>query len=390
MNDKNQNFIKTLGLIALISLIFAQSNFMRITPLNNLSPDKDSHSILKMPVVATYTYSAPIAIDGNSELTSFIADKEFSGEGTSTSPYFIENCSIFASSTNGIDIRNTDAHLIIRNCRISGGSSGEHDGIYFQRSSNITITNNTMINNYWGIFLRYSPNNIISHNFVNNSYSFGITCYSGSDNCLILENNVSHCDWGITITDSDNSVISENNLTFNGDAVYLNNHCENCTISENSITNNTVGVNLYADCCSNTIFGNNLRYNYRLGIEIDNDCNNNLVYFNDVCGNVKGQAEELHESLNNQWDNGSVGNYWGDYQEKYPKARNNSVFWRTPYEIDGSDLGVDHYPLVRSILEYDSIKGIKIPGFPLVNMIFFISIGAILLRKRIRNQLFRK
>jgi parallel beta-helix repeat protein len=387
MKNKKHNYIKIIGLITLICVIFAQSDFLDFKNISIKSNNTTDTTIPIKPIGATS--SATIFIDGDTELANFINGRGLSGEGTYTSPYIIENYFIAAISGTGIYIKNTNAYLIIRNCTIFNGISYENDGIYLQRTSNVKITNNTMINNRWGIFLRYSPNNIISNNFVNNSYSFGITLYSESDNCTISDNNVSNCNWGITITDSDNSIISGNNLTYNGDAVFLNNYCNDCTISGNDITDNSLGVFLFADCSDNIIFGNNIRYNYR-GIEIDDDCNYNLIYFNDVYENVKSQAEEFHESLGNQWDNGTVGNYWGDYEEKYPNARNNSVFWKTPYEIDGNDLGVDNFPLVNPILEYEPLEKTTISGFPLVNMLIFISIGVYLLGRRIISQRLRR
>ena len=71
----------------------------------------------------------PIYIDGNEALASFIA-AEGSGDGTSASPYIIEDLVINASTAHGIEILNTDAYLIIQNCTIEGGSGGKY-GIFF-------------------------------------------------------------------------------------------------------------------------------------------------------------------------------------------------------------------------------------------------------------------
>ena len=52
----------------------------------------------------------------------------------------------------------------------------------------------------------------------------------------------------------------------------------------------------------------------------------------------------------NQWNNGTHGNYWGDYIAKYPLATNNETVWDTGYEIDGDGGGVDGKPLVDMVL----------------------------------------
>ena len=51
---------------------------------------------------------------------------------------------------------------------------------------------------------------------------------------------------------------------------------------------------------------------------------------------------------NNSWDDGfpSGGNYWSDYEVKYPNATelDGSGFWDTPYIINGSNQ--DSYPII--------------------------------------------
>ena len=60
--------------------------------------------------------------------------------------------------------------------------------------------------------------------------------------------------------------------------------------------------------------------------------------------------EQVYDSYSNQWDNGIVGNYWSDYQEKYPEARdeNNDGIWDTLYNISAG-INKDRFPLVLPI-----------------------------------------
>jgi len=54
------------------------------------------------------------------------------------------------------------------------------------------------------------------------------------------------------------------------------------------------------------------------------------------------------DGLPNTWDNGypSGGNYWSDYQTRYPNAAeiDSSGIWNTPYVIDSNN--TDYYPLM--------------------------------------------
>jgi hypothetical protein len=69
--------------------------------------------------------------------------------------------------------------------------------------------------------------------------------------------------------------------------------------------------------------------------------NNNIFFENNFVVN-----HFLSMGGNNLWDNGTVGNYWGDYLLKYPNASeiSNTGIGDTPYVIDADN--VDSYPLM--------------------------------------------
>ena len=49
------------------------------------------------------------------------------------------------------------------------------------------------------------------------------------------------------------------------------------------------------------------------------------------------------------WDNGTVGNYWSNYTQRYPNAHqvSNSGIWDTSYIIN--EKNTDHHPLVAPV-----------------------------------------
>ena len=49
---------------------------------------------------------------------------------------------------------------------------------------------------------------------------------------------------------------------------------------------------------------------------------------------------------NAQCDNNSTGNFWSNYESRYPNATNDGIIWDTPYEIWPDDFE-DRYPLVK-------------------------------------------
>ena len=47
------------------------------------------------------------------------------------------------------------------------------------------------------------------------------------------------------------------------------------------------------------------------------------------------------------WDDGAEGNYWSDYQDRYPLAGNDGNVWDTPYDVSGGTS--DRYPLMEPV-----------------------------------------
>jgi hypothetical protein len=48
----------------------------------------------------------------------------------------------------------------------------------------------------------------------------------------------------------------------------------------------------------------------------------------------------------NYWDNGNMGNYWWDYEEKYLDTKNDGIIYKKPYEIVLGN-NQDNYPLLK-------------------------------------------
>ncbi|MHA2291299.1 MAG: right-handed parallel beta-helix repeat-containing protein [Candidatus Hodarchaeales archaeon] len=272
---------------------------------------------------------APISIDGNDALSTFIEDEGLSGDGTYAAPYIIENFVIDGSTigmgTYGIEIQSTDAYLIIRDCTVEGSS---WIGIVFDNAKNVNISNNTANNNMWGILLQDS---------CNNNTLFGNTANNNEG-------------YGIHLAGSYNNILSGNTATNNSSGISLG-HSSNNTLSGNTASNNSQGI-IMAYSSNNNILTGNIATNNVHGISLGfySPSSTNTIYFNDIYGNTYSQASETEDSTDNHWDNGTTGNYWGDdYINNYPSATNDGTIWSIPYEINGTGSGIDHFPLVNSI-----------------------------------------
>jgi parallel beta-helix repeat protein len=330
------------------------------------------------------TPHAPISIDGNVSLDSFCTV----GDGSFTTPYIIENYEIEAITAHGIDIMNTNAYLVIRNCVIENGSSNNFHGISLDNCSNVNISGNIANNNSNGITLPNSYNLTLTGNTVSNNILYGFYMYRSHNNTLSgntasnnnltsfylnLSNNntIINCEasntaLGIFLYNCVNNTLSGNNVFNNDYGVYLQFGTVNTTLSGNIVTNNDYGIYIYMLCemnrlsgnivtnnnygiylygsSNNTLWDNTANLNNVYGIYM-NSTNNNTIWKNKIVGNLYSNAKSSSDSVN-FWDNGAHGNYWGDYYTRYPSATNDGTTWNTPYQINGSVADTDHYPLV--------------------------------------------
>ena len=281
-------------------------------------------------------YRSPILIAGKNDFTFENGVKNPWASGTMEDPYIIENWIIDALGGEfGILIQNSDVYFRIENCTVFNSGN--------------TIYTDALIK------LDNVTNGRISENNLSNT---GVGIYSifliDSDNNTVVLNNATHNDnVGILLWRSDNNTIAYNNASNNGqDGIYLETSSFNIIKFNNFAQNSWNGIILRANSHNNTIFWNKVSDSGTVGISIRTDigpCNNNLIYYNWVINN---NVQSQDDGTNNQWDNGIIGNYWGDYESNYPNAWSDGFFWNTPYTIFGSANSFDNHP-VDNFLEED-------------------------------------
>ena len=292
---------KSISLILLGILLLSALSIFDSTAQNHIK----THTL-------AYAFHAPIKITGNAGFSGPNATTGITnGSGTASDPYIIEGWDIDASTANGIDIESTNAHFVIMDCYIHGGSSNFH-GILITNCFNCTLTNNECRGNWWGIRLdesgigfTLSTNIILSDNYCsNNSVGIGL----GASNTIIVIGNtcLNNENDGILLSDSfyntiNNNTCSSNNftgidITSSGVNTLSNNTCNSNTLAgiilssstlntlnNNSCSNNTRGLILGAGSgrCDlrNNSFSHN-QYGIYLGLSesnniSDNSCSNN-------------------------------------------------------------------------------------------------------------------
>ena len=173
----------------------------------------------------------------------------------------------------------------------------------------------------FGVELNNSSSNSFSGSYIN-----GLALYNSNDNSFVKNNITSPMtarahDFNIDIREIDPASPSAYAIALenSNSSVFYHNYIENVIINDQILHNNLFYGNAF------------------VGPALSDD----IVRV----GYLKVK--------NNYWDNGSIGNYWYDYSEKYPNASeiSNSGIGNTPYIVSpsGSEFDpiayIDHFPL---------------------------------------------
>lgn len=190
---------------------------------------------------------------------------------------------------------------------------------------------------------------------IQNALTNGTITLTRSTNITVTGNTVTAGDTGISLGDSHNITVTENELSGCADwGIQLSSSANN-TLADNNVKNNTSGMDLSASS-NNTIFRNNIADNRGYGMTL-RDAHYNLAYHNNFTNPMLyqvivsyGDGQPLSD---NTFDNGypSGGNYWSDYvgvdvkSGPYQNVTGSDGIGDTPYVIDAGN--VDHYPLMK-------------------------------------------
>jgi parallel beta-helix repeat protein len=224
-----------------------------------------------------------------------------------------------------------------------------NDMIYVERS-NIIIDGAGYTLQAIGImsfgFSLSQVNNVTIKNTNIKDFAFtGIVLAESSSNNIIANNITANEMDGIALgPSSNNNNISGNTITNNGNVgIRLEGASSNNIITANNVANNDDGIVLAGSSNNNSIIANNMTANDNDGIRLEGS-SNNTIYHNNIIDN--GIQVNIVVDGSSDWDDGAKGNYWSDYESRYPNATevDGSGIWDTPYVIDGSNQ--DNYPII--------------------------------------------
>jgi parallel beta-helix repeat protein len=235
-------------------------------------------------------------------------------------------------------------------------------GIRISGSTNISVIENTFSNGLLtGIILKDSTQVLIENNeFTDLQTDIEVPSVSLNGSKITFRNNtLAGSAYGVEISGSSN-LISDNKIETKSHSIELNAVCSTL-ITGNKITASM----LFAGSSNNKISGNNMTSirlligsnntlfdNYITAIELSEFALNNTFYGNTFASGLKVRFNDAETSL---WDNGTIGNYWEDYNGT---DSNGDGVGDSPYVITGvkwdNDVGgdvsfaggQDNYPLM--------------------------------------------
>ncbi len=328
-----------------------------------------------------YTSHAPITITSDASFAAKAASEGWVGDGSEDDPYIINGLHI-NSTEICVYITSTVVHFEIKDCLFSSPSgtgapavdlwsvtngrinscivdaSRSGTGFFLSGSSNMILTNNTVMGNAKGFsIIGSSDNNTLVGNSVVSNSGTGFIVRDSNNTALVDNTAVGNALSGFSITACFNSTLKSNTATDNflhgfilressqnmmndntascsgfGSGIVIYRSSNQNTVTNNSITSNSEnGIFIYSSSSHNTVVGNIISANSKEGILLYPSCSMNRLFLNVIYDNTFPHARD--EGADNMWDDGvSTGNYWADYSGT------------GSYSISGSAASVDRYP----------------------------------------------
>ncbi len=252
-----------------------------------------------------------------------------------------------------------------------------NNGIVLNNTSNIKITNNRVDTEFCVILANVSGSEVYSNTLFGKGYCIWGQCI----NCLV---NYNYLDGeGIHL-----SLSNDNNITNNLFKQHPSESIELGRCYHNIISGNTLfiddpsdvpsGIAVSDESAYNAVFRNNIIGCYSIFVVssvIISNAHDNVFYENNFANsqygvyvdgygampsvnntffsnnflNISKPVQINNNASVNNWDNGSIGNYWSDYLTKYPQAKEigNTTMGDTPYILN--DNNTDNFPLINQV-----------------------------------------
>lgn len=328
----NARAILALGLSALLFYAFVvgfggEVRCSVTDPVHNINTGLYYASIQEAIDAPETVNGHTILVDSGTYNTRLVVDKSLRIIGSGRNTTVINGVGGFV-----VDVVAND--VLIEGFSMKGGS-GVIFGVYFDRSDNSVLQNDSVsgVNSgadFYGVYAAYSNNLTIDQNIV------------GPDSSS-----------GILVTNSMDFRVSDNYVYDNsGYGINANASISGLIMGNNVVGNSYDGIGLSRGCRNITITGNIIEGPSEFGLDvIDADCVDNVIYDNNFIDNSK-QASVVST---NRWDSGVEGNFWSDYAGV---DQDHDGIGDSPYGLNENN--TDHYPLMGVFSVFETSLGFDV------------------------------
>lgn len=260
-------------------------------------------------------------VDGSND-SHFDNDIDTSNRADGKPIYYLKDVSEVVIDGSNADARQSPSVIYCIRCNKTivrnQVFTNNYHGILLYKTNSSKIERNTFASNNLGISFKQSSNNIITGNNVINNTLIGISLLDSSDNAVTDNVAINHHWEGILLRNSNRNIIKYNKISNNGNGITLS-FSNYSTVLSNNVSDNQYGISLMSS-------------------------QKNLLYYNNLVNNTYYNA---YDAGINSWDNGKVGNHYGDYDEPDEgciDADHNNIC-DSPHSILGGS-SIDMSPLI--------------------------------------------
>ncbi|SDC06266.1 nitrous oxide reductase family maturation protein NosD [Niabella drilacis] len=204
------------------------------------------------------------------------------------------------------------AHCIVRNNTITASQKEEHlsgNGIHCWKSDSLQITGNRITGHRDGIYFEFVTHSVIWRNIARNNLRYGLH-FMFSHNNAYITNYFKNNGAGVAVMFTKHVIMLNNTFEENwGDAAYgiLFKELSDCCLSGNRFIKNTTGI--LFDGSNRIVVTRNVFRENGWGIRIQANCMDNSIRQNNFMGNTFDLATNGTLMLNQFTDN-----YWDKYE----------------------------------------------------------------------------